>query len=166
MTREIKHLDEVLFNAIGLSIAAVQAEVESTGYSAHTFLLGELSIKFRVSKITPTKTGQFVTLWKRNSQGITTPHSIVDPYDFYIIAAKKDNQIGYFIFPKTVLHDNAILSGSTKKGKCGFRVYPTWDQVNNQQAKKTQIWQYNYFIDCSNNSTEQLQKVSNLLSIF
>ena len=46
-------------------------------------------IQHRVSKITPTKNGQFVTLWKRNQNGITEPFDINDEIDFIIITVKK-----------------------------------------------------------------------------
>jgi hypothetical protein len=37
-------------------------EAESAEYGAYTFELNDLSVRFRVAKITPTKIGQFVTL--------------------------------------------------------------------------------------------------------
>jgi hypothetical protein len=44
-------------------------ERESLEYAACSFKLNSMSVKFRVAKITPTKIGQFVTLWKRVSKG-------------------------------------------------------------------------------------------------
>ena len=40
-------------------------DAESAEYGACTFTLNDLSIRFRIAKITPTKVGQFVTLWER-----------------------------------------------------------------------------------------------------
>lgn len=98
-----------------------------------------------MSKITPTKTGQFVTLWKRNSNGITEPLDSIDPFDFVIIAARFDNHFGLFIFPKHVLATQGIITHQDKSGKRGFRVYPPWDKAVNKQAMKTQEWQCEYF---------------------
>ncbi len=46
----------------------IRAE-ESADYGAYTFHLNGLSIIFRIAKITPTKAGQFVALWKLIEKG-------------------------------------------------------------------------------------------------
>ena len=125
-------------------------ENESTEYNASTFTLNGMKIKYRSSKITPTKTGQFVTLWKRDLDGVTKPHDHLDTIDLVIISARKDNDLGLFIFPKDVLLKQSIFSTLAKEGKRGFRVYPSWDKTQNKQAQKTQNWQLNYFLDVSN----------------
>ncbi|EKD72557.1 MAG: hypothetical protein ACD_45C00643G0006, partial [uncultured bacterium] len=61
-------------------------------------------------KITPTKVGQFVTLWKRINNGPIQPYDVSDPVDFFIVSARKDDCFGQFIFPKSVLRDQAVLS--------------------------------------------------------
>lgn len=61
-------------------------EKESREYFAHNFELNKQKVKFRMAKITPTKTGQFVTIWKRNENGITEPHNVDDEFEFYLIA--------------------------------------------------------------------------------
>lgn len=77
-------------------------EPESVEYGAYTFGLNDLSIKFRGAKITTTKAGQFVTLWKRIANGSIQPHDISDPVDLFIISTSKDNYLGHFVFPKSV----------------------------------------------------------------
>lgn len=124
-------------------------EDESRDYDASTFTLNGLKIKYRSSKITPTKTGQFVTLWKRDNEGITKPHDQLDAIDLVIISARKDENFGLFIFPKTILLEQSIFSKNKKEGKRGFRVYPAWDKTENKQAQKTQKWQLDYFLDAS-----------------
>ena len=114
-------------------------------------------------KITPTKTGQFVTIWKRNQDGITVPFDVSDDYDFYIIATRKENNFGVFIFPKIILHQKEILSDKVKDGKRGIRVYPPWDKTTNKQAQKTQIWQTKYFLNLSEDCPLDLQKAHELL---
>jgi hypothetical protein len=142
----------------------MKTELESQEYFAHNFKLGISNVKFRVAKITPTKTGQFVTIWKRNERGITEPFNISDEIDFCIIAARQGINLGFFIFPKKVLHENGILADKTKDGKRGIRVYPTWDLTTSKQAKKTQEWQAKYFIELTQGVKINLKRVGDLLS--
>ena len=97
-----------------------------------------------MAKITPTKTGQFVSIWKRNQKGITEPHNVDDEFEFYFIATRQAERFGVFIFNKTVLSENRILTN--QKGKRGIRIYPNWSVTENKQAQKTQNWQTKYFV--------------------
>jgi hypothetical protein len=99
----------------------------------------------RTAKITPTKIGQFVTLWKRDVDGITCPVSTKDSFDFVVIFCKKKNLVGRFLFPKYILEDKGYLSSDISYGKRGFRVYPDWDLPKAKQAVITQKWQRDYF---------------------
>jgi len=148
---ELSYLNEIVFMPCGLQLTNLEIETESQDYFAHQFKLNGKPIKFRTAKTTPTKIGQFVTLWKRNEKGITEPYNIFNEFDFYIIATRKDKKLGVFIFPKTVLHSFKILSDTMMDGKRGFRVYPIWDIAANKQAQKTQDWQLKYFINISLN---------------
>jgi hypothetical protein len=132
-----------------LTLNNFEKEAESAEYAAATFLLNDCKIRYREAKITPTKIGQFVTLWKRNSEGITAPFHVEDDFDFAIISVQKGYNLGQFIFPKTILHEKGILADSKKDGKRGFRVYPPWDIAENKQAKQTQAWQLQYFFEIS-----------------
>jgi len=95
------------------------------------------------AKITPKKIGQFVSIWKRNSQGITVPHDINDKFNYMIIELERG--LGKFTFPKNVLLENKIISGGDSNGKNGFRVYAPTDKVVNKQATSTKNWQIKYF---------------------
>jgi hypothetical protein len=161
---ELELIDKLVFRTCGIELTNVNAELESQEYSAYTFQLDGRNVKFRVSKITPTKIGQFVTIWKRNENRVTAPISIYDDFDLYIIATRKDVRFGFFIFPKQVLHENGILSDKMKDGKRGVRVYPIWDVTTNKQAQKTQQWQVEYFTDLTNGSKSDIRRVKNLLS--
>lgn len=97
------------------------------------------------SKITPKKIGQFVSIWKRDNNGITVPHDDSDDFDFMIIHSKNDIHEGYFIFPKNILIEQNVISKNRKGGKRGLRVYPPWDATQNRQAIKTQTWQLKYW---------------------
>ena len=67
--------------------------------------------------------------------------------------------MGVFIFPKTVLHQNGILSDDKKDGKRGIRVYPPWDLTTNKQAQKTQLWQIDYFVALLENKQIDVEKI-------
>ncbi len=54
-----------VYGPLGLDCTAPEAEAESADYGAATFALDGAPVRFRVAKTTPTKVGQFVTLWKR-----------------------------------------------------------------------------------------------------
>lgn len=143
---ELKNLKELVFDKCGFNITNLQHNKESVEYSACSFQLNGKSIQFRLSKITPTKIGQFVTIWKRNKKGKTEPFDISDDIDFLIITSKSDDNLGLFIFPKSVLVENGVISSIDIFGKRGMRVYPPWDIPTNKQAKKTQSWQKTTFI--------------------
>jgi len=143
---ELELLDKLVFKEYGIELTNLETELESQEYFACNFKLNAHNVKFRVAKITPKKTGQFVSIWKRNKNGITEPFTIMDKFEWYIIATRQNLNVGFFIFPKHVLYANGILSDATKAGKRGIRVYPTWDQTTNKQAQKTQLWQSKFFL--------------------
>lgn len=99
----------------------------------------------RTAKTTPKKIGQFVSIWKRNKEGVTTPRDLEDDFDFLIIQCETETQKGRFVFPKIILAKKGIISTVEKEGKRGIRVYPPWDKAENKQAIKTQQWQLKYF---------------------
>ncbi|WP_282937319.1 MepB family protein [Paenibacillus sp. RC67] len=138
---------ELVYNPCGLECSRPLSEVQNADYGAYVFHLNALSIRFRVAKITPTKVGQFVTLWERIGDGPTQPYDVSDPIDFFVISTRKGNSFGQFIFPKSVLCDQDIVSNKGSGGKRGIRVYPAWDQPTSRQAQKTQKWQLDYFLE-------------------
>ena len=140
-----------VYKPCGFHYTTPIAEAESSEYGACIFSLNARNIRFRVAKITPTKTGQFVTLWKRSSEGITQPYDATDPVDFFVISARKDEYFGQFIFPKSILCEKNVFSTNGKGGKRGIRVYPPWDKTTNKQASKTQEWQIKYFLEMPRN---------------
>lgn len=146
---ELALIDKLVFKVCGAELTDLETDLESKEYLAHNFQLNGQNIKFRRAKITPKKTGQFVTIWKRNDKGITEPFDISDDIEFFIIATREDKNFGVFIFSKSVLYENNILSDKVKEGKRGIRVYPTWNVATSKQAQKTQLWQTKYFLDLS-----------------
>lgn len=136
-----------LYTQSTIQINQLVIEKESKDYKACNFYLHKKKCFYREAKITPKKTGQFVTFWKRNKEGIIEPFHEKDKFDFYIITVRSKNNSGLFLFPKKTLLAKNIISTDTKEGKRGFRVYPAWDIPNNKQATKTQEWQLHYFFE-------------------
>lgn len=143
---DLKSTLKLVYEACGLDYSEPQAEAESVEYGAAKFNINGKSVIYRVAKITPTKTGLFVAIWKRNANGETAPYESTDDIDLLVISTRKDEHFGQFVFPKSVLIEKGILTGS-KEGKRGMRVYPPWDKTNNKQAQQTQQWQLNYFLE-------------------
>lgn len=136
---------ELVYDCCDFEVSQPQPETESTDYDAHNFYLNEKYICYRTAKITPTKTGQFVTLWKRNQTGIIEPFDFLDAIDFVIVSVRKNDLFGQFVFPKDILLQKGIFSTKPKEGKRATRVYPPWDETTSKQAQKTQEWQLDYF---------------------
>ena len=151
-----------IFSPSQLNFSEPSIEAESQEYGACEFKLNGLSVKFRVAKVTPTKIGHFVTLWKRNANKVTQPYDISDPIDLFVISARKDNYFGHFVFPKSVLCEHDIVSVKGQGGKRGIRVYPPWDKTTSRQAQKTQAWQINYFIEIPPDKSIDLARVRKL----
>ncbi|MCW3161141.1 MepB family protein [Chryseobacterium oryctis] len=150
MIKELEHLQNLVFSALQLNIAELHKDLECEEYFGYNFKLNQFNIKFRKAKITPKKTGQFVTLWKRNPESNETePFDSTDNFDFYLIFTESLNNQGFFFFDKKTLIQNQILTTPSKEGKRGFRVYPEWNIPKNKQAQKTKNWQIKSFINLS-----------------
>lgn len=161
---DLKTVKELVYDKCGFDLTDLKQNLESVKYGACSFRLNGKTIQYRVSKITPTKTGQFVTIWKRNKDGITEPFDILDDLDFIIITSKSDDNFGQFIFPKSVLADNGIIKRNGKEGKRGIRVYPPWDITTNKQAIKTQSWQTKYFLTIKKDNSTDLDLTKKLFT--
>lgn len=147
-----------LYNPCGLELTDLEWQTESQEYGSCSFCLGGKKVQHRNSKVTPSKTGQFVTIWKRNEEGITRPFDDSE-VDIFIVTARSGDQFGQFIFPKSVLIQKGIVSTRQKEGKRGIRVYPPWDVAGNKQAERTQAWQADYFVRITEGSFNDLETV-------
>ena len=49
--------------------------------------------------------------------------------DLFIINTRKDDYFGQFIFPKSVMCEQGVLSIKDDGGKRAIRVYPPWDKT-------------------------------------
>lgn len=144
---ELLQAQKMAYEPCGLICMNLVKEAEGEEYGAAEFDIDHRRIKFRVGKITPTKSGLFVTLWKRIGNGVIQPHDVADPIDFYVVSVRKEERVGQFVFPKTILYEKGILAKEGTGGKRAMRIYPPWDTTDSLQAKKTQAWQQLYFFE-------------------
>ncbi|MEV6397393.1 MepB family protein [Streptomyces sp. NPDC051907] len=135
-----------VYDPSGFACSQPAPEPESAEYAAHGFTLDGLTVRFRVAKTTPTKVGQFVTVWQRSSEGPIRPFDVADGVDLFVISCRDSDRFGQFVFPRDVLCERGVVSGNGSAGKRGFRVYPPWVTTANRQARSTQAWQVNYFL--------------------
>ncbi len=156
---------EKMYKSIHLNISDFVKEKESAEYGAYQFRLNNSAIVFRVSKITPTKVGQFVTLWKREKKGPIQPYDLSDTADFFVVASIKGDKLGQFVFPKHILCEKGVVSQEGKGGKRAMRVYPPWDRTQSPQAKSTQTWQLNYFLEIPPEGEVDKQRLSSLYGL-
>lgn len=155
---------DLLYDKCDFELSHLQIQKESSEYEACSFKLNDKEIHYRKAKITPTKTGQFVTIWKRNTEGITEPFSYLDTLDFIVITVINETNRGQFIFPKALLLKHAVIRNETKDGKRGIRVYAPWDKVSSKQAEKTKAWQIACFINFDEVNTSTLHLLKKLIN--
>ena len=156
----LTYVNKMLYEPSGLVLSSIQEEKQNAIYGAGTFRLSSRSIRFRVAQTTPTKVGQFVTIWEKDENNKNQPYSYEHSPEFLVITTFKNNQhFGQFIFPKDILLEKNILSSKSKKGKMAIRVYPSWDKPKSKQAMKTQEWQLAYFIDIDEHQSLQTDKI-------
>lgn len=75
----LAYINEALYAPARLTVASIREETQNAEYGAGLFQLGDLSVRFRVAKITPTKTGQFVAMWEKMPGVKTRPSPMPMP---------------------------------------------------------------------------------------
>ncbi len=143
---EFNLLKTILFTKFNSKISSINQDIICNKYGAFSFTISGHHIIHRFSKPTPKKIGQFVSIWKRNQKGETIPLELTDNFDYLAISVKYRNNYGIFLFSKSLLAKEGILTNNENKGKRGIRIYPPWDKATNFQAKRSQKWQTQYFI--------------------
>ncbi|GAK01807.1 MepB family protein [Geomicrobium sp. JCM 19055] len=160
------YVNKLIYEPNQFTVKSIQEEVHNSKYGAGKFHLMSKTVRFRVAHQTPTKVGQFVSLWEKDKAGKNQPYSYDASPDFIVITTfRNERQFGQFIFPKEILFQRGILRSSSTKGKMAMRVYPCWDEPNNKQAIATQKWQLPYFIDMSNPSRLPFDRLKKLYSV-
>lgn len=140
---------ELAYDPGGFACSRPVAEAESADYGACGFTVDGLAVRFRVARTTPTKAGQFVTVWKRSAEGPIAPFDAADPVDLFVISTCEGERFGQFVFPRDVLRARGVLSTNGSGGKRAFRVYPPWVTTTSRQAGSTQTWQVEHFLPLS-----------------
>lgn len=156
-------LQEKIYAKVNWPISELEYELESREYEACRFTIKNVHILSRTAKITPKKTGQFVTVWKRIGKGPIEPFHETDNIDYYLINIREADQMGQFIFPKAVLIQKGIISSKNSMGKRAFRVYPPWSPAQNKLAEKSKEWQKDYFLYL--NDTLDFEKMYRLYGV-
>ncbi|WP_370409744.1 MepB family protein [Streptomyces fradiae] len=147
-----------VYDPSGFVCSLPAPEPESAEYAACAFTLDDRSVRFRVAKTTPTKAGQFVTVWQRSEAGPIRPFDVEDGVDLFVISSRDTDGFGQFVFPREVLCEHGIVSRDGSGGKRGFRVYPPWVTTTNRQARSTQAWQVNHFLDLGRHGPADLTR--------
>ncbi|MFG2668983.1 MepB family protein [Streptomyces sp. NPDC048387] len=136
----------LVYDPCGFTCSQPVPEAEGAAYAAHAFTLNGLSVRFRAAKTTPTKVGQFVTVWKRSPAGPIQPFDAADPVDLFVISTRDHDRFGQFVFPVDALRQHGVVSADGSGGKRAFRVYPPWVTTTNRQAGSAQTWQLDFFL--------------------
>lgn len=161
---QMSNLISKLENHLNEKSNNVVSDADSLDYLGCSFKISSMLFLYRKAKITPKKIGCFVAVWKRDADRKTVPFELSDDFNFYLIEVEDNNNKGFFIFPKSILTTNGVLS-TDKEGKRGFRLYPTWTNPENKQATKSQLWQIPFFINLNETTgklNQQIQKIFEL----
>lgn len=121
------------------------AEPESAHYGAFAFSVDGVPVRFRIARTTPTKPGQFATVWQRSIDGPIRPFDVEDRVQWFVISVGDSENHGFFVFPLEALAQRDIVSRNGIGGKRGFRVYPPWVLTTNKQAQRSQSWQVEFY---------------------
>lgn len=156
-----------VYEPAGMKVTkAALREVESSEYGASRFGLDGHTIVFRVAKTTPTKIGQFVTIWKRASlDNDIAPLDISDGLAFVVVSVFDETHRGQFVFNQKLLVEKGIMSQNGKGGKRGIRVYPPWTKPVAKEAVRTQQWQLQYFLSLAQDGTGDSIQVRKLFKV-
>ncbi len=161
----LNYVNKMIYEPSGLTVSSVQEEKQNAKYGSGIFHLSSKTVRFRVAKTTPTKVGQFVAFWEKDSNHNNQPYVYEEAPDLLIITTfKSEHEFGQFVFPKDVLLHKGILGSTSTTGKMAMRVYPIWDFPNSKQAVKTQKWQLPYFVDLSHPNKLLVEKIVELYS--
>lgn len=161
---DLKTLENLIFIPNNIMVKDFTLDKESLDYGASTAKLNSIPVAFRVAKITSTKIGYFVTLWKRGLDRKIKPYNIECETKLFIIIVRDGINFGHFIFSKETLLNYGLISDNTSKGKLAIRLYPSWCITESKQAKKTQEWQLQYFINHSDLFTVESSVINRLYS--
>ncbi|MDQ0634290.1 hypothetical protein QFZ40_002199 [Arthrobacter pascens] len=116
--------------------------------------LGKEQWRIRTARITPTKSGAFVAVWKRDEGGSIRPFTADESMSGLLVFVEEQERFGVFQFTPAHLISLGYVSSELHPGKRAFRLYPAWCTDLNPQALCTQRGQAAAFteLDPSNAS--------------
>ncbi|CAI1137819.1 MepB protein [Serratia entomophila] len=161
-------INELILPA-GLKMTDPEREAESAEYGACQFELQGKRVMFRVANTTPTKLGQFVTLWKRpHVRDEIAPIDFHDDIEFALVSVFDRQHRGLFVFNKHTLAQKGVMSVNAKGGKRAIRVYAPWVKPVVKQAIQTQRWQLQSFVPVEMNEANggKLRRLLKMDSLF
>ncbi|WP_241979398.1 MepB family protein [Cryobacterium sinapicolor] len=116
----------------------ITPEAQSSDYESGIVLLESGLWRLRTARITPTKPGAFVALWRRLDDGATAPFGVDDRAVGLHVFVEELDHFGVFQFTAAQLASLGISQTRQAPGKRGFRVYPSWCKGLNRQAARSQ----------------------------
>lgn len=176
---EIENLLIQQFLPLGFKITKdveVDTVAENSKYEALNFSLNDRRIVYRKGNVTPDRPGAFLSVWQRPVLEIDNGNKPIplhsDELDYLFIQVEDESERGLFIFPVEVLKEKGIVFSATKKGKTGFRVFPSWSQdrgevgtkVFSESGKKTQRWQLPFFIEIAEDGSIDAGELTKVFS--
>lgn len=153
---------------------------QNSKYEALEFSIDKKKVIYRKGNLTPDRPGNFLSIWKRPDENSTESRRTM-PYDkndldylFVEVNDYESSKRGMFIFPLSVLINKKIITSDKAKGKMAFRVFPPWTssrgelktKVFSNSAKKTQLWQSDYFLWIEDNKILDFDKFTKIFGNF
>jgi hypothetical protein len=127
----------------------VQVEEQNSDYESGVVRIGNEQWRVRTARITRTKPGAFVAVWKRNEGGSTRPFTADESMSGLLVFVEEQERFGVFQFTPAHLISLGYVSSDLHPGKRGFRVYPAWCTHLNPQASRSQRAQAASFAELS-----------------
>ncbi|MDJ0319907.1 MepB family protein [Pseudarthrobacter sp. PS3-L1] len=125
----------------------IHVEEQNSDYESGVARIGTEEWRIRTARITPTKPGAFVTVWKRGEDGSTRPFTADESMSGLLVFVEEHERFGVFQFPTADLILLGYVSSDLHPGKRGLRVYPAWCTDLNSQASRTQRVQGAAFLE-------------------
>ncbi|MGL5853270.1 MAG: MepB family protein [Phycicoccus sp.] len=115
---------------------------EQGGYESGLATIGGERWRVRTARVTPTKPGAFVAVWRRAGDGGTEPFPADDAtHGLLVFVEDGILRRGVFRFTAAHLRELGIVRSESHPGKRGFRLYPDWCSGLSRQAASTQAVQ-------------------------
>ncbi|RZU62765.1 MepB family protein [Zhihengliuella halotolerans] len=124
---------------------AVLPEEQNSDYESGIVDINGEHWRIRTARITPTKAGAFVAVWRRNADGETEPFPADEAVSGLMVFVVDGHRRGCFRFTSERLAELGITRGNRSPGKRGFRLYPSWCEDLNPTAARAQAAQASSF---------------------